>query len=255
MPRIDKSVLKGLGEVTKLGSNRLIVDEVQDMVLWQFQSDTDLFEQFVLDIWNVYNERWGMYHNGQPLPVTEDDFLRYCYTAMKTRVSRVRGERFHLRCDAPWQLPAPLAVAINAVGRVSLEAPVVTIVPAWNPEFDSKLIMEQREWYRITERLRAIGSDPDCKIILIKQLSGDPTGDENVMSLVPVRDTTGRLVRLHGAHTVDAVAATVFLISGFQPTIYGGYSLLTHPQHLPAYYMEAAALVQYMWRYVDTAAA
>lgn len=255
MPRVDKSMLKGLGEVTKLGSNRLIVDEVQDMVLWQYQSDAQIFERFVLDIWEVYNERWGMYHNGMDLPVSREDFVRYAYTAVKTRVSRVRGERFHLRCDDPWQLPAPLAVAINALGRVSLEAPVVTILPAWNPEYDSTLIVEKREWHRITERLRAIGNDPDCKIILIKQLSGDQAGDENVMSLVPVRDELGRLVRLHANHPVDAVAATVFLISGFQPTVYGEFTLRTHPQLLPAYYMETAALAQYLWRYVDTAAA
>lgn len=255
MPRIDKSVLKGFGEITKLGSNRLIVDEVQDMVLWQYRSDSEIFERFVLDIWDVYNERWGMYHNGQPLPVTSDEFLRYAYTAVKTRVSRVRNERFQFRCDGPWQLPAPLAVAINGIGRVSLEAPVVTILPAWNPEYDPYLITNEREWYRITERLRAVGADPDCKIILIKQLAGDRTGDENVMSLVPVRDEAGRLVRLHGDHPVDAVAATVYLISGFQSDVYGEITLRTHPQRLPAYYMETAALVQYMWRYVDTAAA
>jgi len=255
MPRIDKSMLKGLGEVTKLGSNRLIVDEVQDMALWQYESDVEIFERFVSDIWDVYNERWGMFHDGQDLPVTKTDFIRYAYTAMKARVSRVRGERFQFRCDAPWQLPAPLAVAINAVGRVSLEAPVVTILPAWNSELDSRLITEEREWYRVTERLRAVGNDPDCKIILIKQLSCDQTGDENVMALVPVRDETGRLVRLHAHHPVDAVAATVFLISGFQPDVYGEFTLRTHPQRLPAYYMETAALRQYLWRYVDTAAA
>lgn len=255
MPRIDKTMLKGLGEVTKLGSNRLIVDEVQDMVLWKFESDAEIFERFVGDIWDVYNERWGMYHNGQLLPVSKLDFVRYAYTAVKTRVSRVRGERFHLRCDEPWQLPAPLAVAINGLGRVSLEAPVVTLLPAWNPEYDSRLITEQREWYQITERLRAVGNDPDCKIILVKALAGDRTGDENVMSLVPIRDELGRLVRLHAHHPVDAVAATVYLISGFQPDVYREYTLRTHPQTLPAYYMEAAALTQYLWRYVDTAAA
>lgn len=256
MPRIETSMLKGLGEITKLGTNRLIVDEVQDMILWRNgEADAALFNQFVGDIWNVYNDRWGMYHNGQELPVNQEDFLRYAYTAVKTRVARTRGDRFHLRCDDPWQLPAPLAVAINGIGRVSLEAPVVTLLPQWNEVFDDHVILDQREWHRITQRLRSIGQDPDAKIILIKALAGDPTGDENIMSLVPVRDEEGRLVRLHSTRTVDAVAATVYLISGFHPAVYDGYSLRTHPQLLPPFYMEAAALTQYLWRYVDTAAA
>lgn len=255
MPRLDQSNQKGLGEVTKLGSNRLIVDEVQDMLLWHDTSDAALFDKFVSDIWSVYNERWGMYHNGQDLPVSEDDFLRYAYTAVKTRVSRVRGDRFHLRCDDPWQLAAPLALAVNGLGRVSLEAPVVTIMPLWNPEYDARVITDQQEWYRITERLRAVGEDRDCKIVLVKAMAGDRTGDESVMSLVPVRDELGRLVRLHANHTVDAVAATVFLISGFQATIYGEFTLRTHPQILPPYYMDVAALRQYLWRFTATAVA
>jgi hypothetical protein len=248
-------VLKGLGEVTNLGHNRHIVDEVQEKVLWANATDAELFQNFVGDIWEVYNDRWGMYHDGQPLPVSKEDMIRYAYTAVKTRVSRVRGERFHLRCDDPWQLPAPLAVAINGIGRVSLEAPVVTILPQWNAEYDGFLIAEMREWHRLTERLRTIGSDQDAKIILVKALAGDRTGDENVMSLVPIRDELGRIVRLHSTHTVDAIAATVFLISGFHSAVYDAYTLRTHPQLLPPYYMEAAALAQYMWRYVDTAAA
>lgn len=255
MPRIDASMLKGLGEVTKLGHNRLIIDEVQEMVLWGDTTDAELFQNFVGDIWDVYNERWGAFHNGQPLPITQEDLTRYAYTAVKTRVSRVRGDRFHLRCDDPWQLPAPLAVAINGIGRVSLEAPVVTILPQWNTEYDSLLITDVREWHRITERLRTIGADQDAKIVLVKALAGDRSGDENVMSLVPIRDESGRIVRLHSTHTVDAIAATVFLISGFHSAVYGGLSLRTHPQLLPPYYMEAAALTQYLWRYVDTAAA
>jgi len=255
MPRIDSSILKGLGEVTKLGSNRLIVDEVQDMILWHDTSDAALFEGFVSDIWDVYNERWGMYHESQELPVSKAELLRYAYTAVKTRVSRVRGDRFHLRCDEQWQMPAPLALAVNGLGRVTLEAPVVTIMPLWNTEYDPFVITDKKEWYRITERLRAIGADHDCKFVFAGALAGDRTGDEAVMSLVPVRDELGRMVRLHAHHTVDAVAATVFLISGFQASVYGEYTLRTHPQILPPYYIETAALKQYLWRYVATAAA
>lgn len=250
MPRIENFNAKGPGGASSYGSERAIVDEVVEMTV--FETDATLFEAFVEETWSFYNMKWGAIHNGAPLPVTLEELVKYAYTALKARVCRVRNERFHIRCDAPWQLPATFANAINGIGRVTLEAPVVTLLPKWNSDFDM-FILDVPEWHRITQRLRAVGADPEAKITLVKAIAGDPTGDENMMNLVPVRDEQGRIQQLRSTHTVDATAALVYLISGFAPQVYDGLALNTHPLTLPPYYIRTAALLHYLYGYVEAA--
>lgn len=253
MPRIDKSMLKSQGGSFPVGSERSVVEEVLEVKV--FSEDATLFEQFVSDIFDAIAAQYVIVSGIAPgvFPVTREEFVDYAYTALRTRVARVNNERFPIRCNDPWQLPSVLAAAINGIGRVQIETPVVTITPVWNSDYDARLL-DVRTWNSITQRLRAVASNSEMKLVLVKAMADDKSGDENIMSLVPVRDGMGRIIRLaKREHEVDPIAAVVYLLAGFAPDIYAGLTLATHPLLLPPYYITVAALHQNMWRLADVA--
>lgn len=259
MPRIEKQMLKTQSGSFTIGSCRTAAEEKMEMTV--FKNDATLFIEFVGDIFDAIEVEYVTVAGcGNALPFTKDDFVKYAFTAMCTRVRRVNNdrtfinsERFELRCDDPWQLPAGIAAVINAVGRVVLENPVITIEPVWNHEYDS-YVLSQREWHRITQQLRAISRAGNMKLVLVNALSGDRSGDEMLMSLIPVRDEMGRIVQIaHRTMPVDPIAAAVYIISGFDPEIYAGVSLALHPLLLPPYYVTVGALRQNLWRLTDAA--
>jgi hypothetical protein len=253
MPRIDKSMLKSQGGSFPVGSERSVVEEVLEVQV--FSEDATLFEQFVSDIFDAIAAQYVIVSGMAPgvFPVTREEFVDYAFTALRTRVARVNNERFPIRCNDPWQLPSVLAAAINGIGRVQIETPVVTITPVWNSDYDARLL-DVRTWNSVTQRLRAVASNSEMKLVLVKAMADDKSGDENIMSLVPVRDGMGRIIRLaQREHEVDPIAAVVYLLAGFAPDIYAGLTLATHPLLLPPYYITVAALHQNMWRLADVA--
>jgi len=253
MPRIDKTMLKSQGGSFPVGSERTVVEEVLEVKV--FEEDAILFTQFCGDIYDAIASQYVVVSGREPgtFPITRAEFQMYAFTALRTRVARVNNERFPIRCNDPWQLPSILAAAINGIGRVQIETPVVTITPVWNPAYDTELL-DVRTWNAITQRLRSVAANSEMKLILVKALADDKSGDENIMSLVPVRDSLGRIVRLSKQeHEVDPIAAVVYLLAGFAPEIYAGLTLATHPLLLPPYYVTVAALHQNMWRLADVA--
>jgi len=259
MPRIDKTMLKSQGGSFPVGSERTVVEEPVQMIV--FKNDADLFIRFVTDIYDEIASQYVIVSGGRPLdfPVTLEEFIKYAFTAVKTRVSRVAnntanasGVRWAIRTDDPWQLPSVLAAALAGIGIVAQEAPIVTLVPVWNPEYDHYL-MTVREWNVTTQRLRAVANNSEMKVIFVKAIASDKSGDEALMSLIPVRDSMGRIERLGSHHTVDTIAAVVYLLAGFDPDIYAGMSLATHPMLLPPYYVSVAALHQGLWRLTHVA--
>jgi hypothetical protein len=259
MPRIEKQMLKTPSGSFTIGSCRTAAEEKMEMTV--FKDDAVLFTEFVTDIFDAIEVEYVTVAGcGDALPFTKDDFLRYAFTAMCSRVRRVNndrsmiaGERFEIRCDDPWQLPAAIAAVINSVGRVTLENPVITIEPAWNHAYDN-LVLNQRQWHRVTQQLRAVSRAENMKLVLVNALAGDRSGDEMLMSLIPVRDEMGRIVQIaHRTTPVDPIAAAVYIISGFDPEIYAGVSLALHPLLLPPYYVTVGALRQNLWRLTDAA--
>jgi hypothetical protein len=259
MPRIDKSMLKSQGGSFPVGSERTVVEEVVQMVV--FKNDAELFVGFVTDIYDAIASQYVIVSGGRPMdfPVTQEEFIKYAFTAVKTRTARIanntataEGVRWPIRTNDSWQLPSILAAAINGIGIVTLEAPVVTIVPVWNPAYDPYLLTV-REWNSITQRLRAVANNSEMKIVLVKAIADDKSGDEAIMSLIPIRDELGRISRLGAYHQVDTIAAVVYLLAGFDPDIYAGMTLATHPMLLPPYYVTAAALHQGLWRLSNVA--
>lgn len=253
MPRIDKSMLKSQGGSFPVGSERTVAEDVLEVPV--FTEDAGLFIAFVNEIRESIEARYVIVSGGHPMnfPVTEEEFVKYAFTAVRTRVARVNNDRWAIKTNDPWQLPSVLAAAINGIGRVSLERPVVTIVPVWNPQYDEYLLTT-REWHSITQRLRAVANNSEMKIVLVKAIADDRSGDEALMSLVPIRDERGRIVKLaKWDMEVDTIAAVVYLLAGFAPDIYAGLTLATHPLLLPPYYVTAAALHQNLWRLTDVA--
>lgn len=253
MPRIDKAMLKSQGGSFPTGSERSVVEEVLEVTV--FAEDARLFTEFVGDVFDAMAAQYGVHTGVLPsaFPVTKAEFVDYAFTALRTRVARVNNERFPIRCNDPWQLPSVLAAAINGIGRVSLETPVVTITPVWNSAYDDRLL-DVRTWHSVTQRLRAVAANSEMKLVLVKAMADDKSGDENIMSLVPVRDEMGRINSLHKReHEVDPIAAVVYLLAGFAPDIYAGLTLATHPLLLPPYYITVAALHQNLWRLSDIA--
>jgi len=259
MPRIDKSMLKSPGGSFPVGSERTVVMDVMELVV--FKNDADLFVSFVSDIYDAIASQYVIVSGGRPMdfPVTQEEFVKYAFTAVKTRTARIanntattEGVRWPIRTNDSWQLPSVIAAAINGIGIVTLEAPVVTIVPVWNVAYDSYLLTV-REWNSITQRLRAVANNSEMKLVFVKAIADDKFGDESVMSLVPIRDQLGRIVQLGSTHQVDTIAAVVYLLAGFDPDIYAGMTLATHPMLLPPYYVTAAALHQGLWRLTNVA--
>lgn len=259
MPRIDKSMFKTQGGSFTVGSYRTTAEEKMEMTV--FKNDAELFVQFASEMYaSIESAHLAVAPNSNGMPFTLEDFVSYAFTAMAARVRRItndhspiNGERFEIRCDAPWALPATLAAVINGVGRVSMELPVITVVPVWNHAYD-QYVLTERAWYRISQAIRATERVVGMKLVLVNQLAKDPTGDDMVMSLIPVRDEMGRIRRI-GSQTqpVDPAAAAVYIISGFDPDIYAGVSLALHALQLPPYFVEVGEVQQNLWRLTDVA--
>lgn len=259
MPRIDKQMLKTQSGSFTIGSNRTAAEEKMEMTV--FKNDAALFVEFVEDVYDSLETQYVTVCGcGDELPFTKDAFVKYAFTAMCTRVRRVNndrslinGERFEIRCDDPWRIPAVIAAVVNAVGRVVLENPIITVEPVWNHDYD-EYVLSTAQWHRVSQQLGAMSRADGMKVTIVNALAGDRSGDEMLMSLIPVRDEMGRIVQVgHRTSPVDPIAAAVFIISGFDPEIYAGVSLALHPLLLPPYYVTVGAVRQNLWRLTDAA--
>jgi hypothetical protein len=238
---------KGLGEVKGVSIEREFAEkELQVTVLSQ---DVTMFERFVNEQYDIVDMRWSSYKSTET-PVTRDEFLQYAYTAVRSRVARVRNERFHIRCDSEWQLVTGLASMLAQIGRVTLTAPSVTILPRWNDELDGNLITREK-FLSISQKLRMMANDPDCKFVFADAISGDRSGDPVLMALIPVREDDGRIKLVRGQKDFDAIAGVSFFILDLDPEGIDGSALDNHPLLLPPYLLRMAVVMQYMTRYAE----
>jgi len=242
MPRIDKSMLKGLTEVNGLHAERAISSqEVEVAVL----DDVTVFTRHVVATHHALAYRWSLDHVGLQPPVTDEEATRYAISAARTRVARVNNERFDLRCDDRWCLPAQIAVPINGVGRVTMERKIVNIKPIWNTALDTQLLT-RNQWFDISQRLRAMTDYPGSKTVMVDALAGEKSGDEVLMSLIPVRDEHGAITILRSEYDIDAIAAASYLIMGLNPRALDGVVLPDHPLLISPSYIRVAGVLQYL---------
>lgn len=250
MPRIDNSMFKGLSGAEITHSERYVGERKLEVTVL---SEYGAFDEFVDGLFQVMDARWEMYHHGGHFPVAQDVFRRYAYTAVAARVARTRNERFHVRCDDAWALPAPLASVLAGIGRVTLEAPVVSIVPAID-----RTVVEQAlsydEWAHTSRLLRSTESDPNCKFVFAHAIAGEKEGDDALMSLIPVTDEGGRLVELRQRYEIHPIAAAAYLILGLLPEGLDGSTLPDHPLLRSPHFIRIAGVKAFLHRFYDAVA-
>jgi len=248
MPRIERSAFEG-ATLGRIRSQVLSAEEVRVPV---FTTDAELFHKFVNTVYDAHAEKWAAFHD--EFPVEREDWERYMFSALRSRLARVNNDPGSLRAtvdrpgyirsDEVWEIPSIIAHVLNGIGIVSVDEPAFTIVPVWNAEFD-EFLLSRAEWEIITHKLRIVSSDKEfMKAVFVRNLAGDRSGDPDIMNIVPVRDELGRIQRLHTKQPIDGIAAFVYLAMGFLPEMYSGYTLDTHPSVLPAKYIAAAVARQ-----------
>jgi len=239
---------KGLGEVKGVSTESDIArGELHVTVL---ATDTTLFERYINEQFNIIGARWEAFKSTET-PITRDEFVRYCYTAVRTRVARVRDEKFHIRCDSEWQLITGLATMLAQIGRVTSTSLGVTIIPKWNEALNEFLIPTRDEFQTISMKLRMMAREPHCKFVFADAIGGDKRGDDTMMTLIPVRNELGQLTLVRGQKDFDAVAGVAYLILDLLPEGLDGVALSGHPLLTPPFFIRRAVVETYMTRYAE----
>jgi hypothetical protein len=250
MPRIDEKMLKGLSGPEITHSERYVgEDKLEVSVL----KERETFDEFVAGLYSAIDSRWGMYHFGVTTPVTQEEFASYSLTAVLARVMRTRNERFHIRCDDVWAIPAPLAGILAGIGRVTIETPVITLMPSIEKELLTEALTYDA-FSNISRRLRAMEEDPNCKFVFAHAIAGEKDGDEALMSLIPVTDDKGRLVELRQRYEIHPIAAAAYLILGLRPEGLGNEALSAYPLLRSPHYMRIVGVKAFLHRFYDSVA-
>jgi len=250
MPRIDNKVLQGLSGPEIIHSERYVEgDQLKVSVL----QERDTFDEFNDGCYTAIETRWATNHFGGEFPITQEEYRRYVLTAVISRVMRVRNERFHIRCDDVWALPAITAAVIAGIGRVILEAPVVTIMPSIDRDLISEA-MTYDEWSATGRKFRAMESDPSMKLLLAHAIAGEKDGDEALMTLIPVTDEAGRLLELRQKYEIHPISAAAFLILSLSPEGLGTEALPAHPLLRSPHYIRIAGVKAFLHRFYDSVA-
>lgn len=231
-------------------SSQIVVEE--GVRYMQVLSDTAILEGFASEVYSQINETWLQFHDTD-MRVTEEQFLRYVYTAIVTRVSRVtnaryvvNGERFNIRCDDAWAMPASIANVLSGIGNVILESPVARLVPSLDLDSVQSKVMTQAEQISTTNALRAMANDDRLKLVFASAIEGNRDGDPMTMALLPIRDGLGRLQALHYHVPIDAVAAASYLILGIWPVGWDGVAPSGHPTLLPPWSIGVATIAVHL---------
>jgi len=234
MPQLDRTAFQG-AELARVHSSVAVAGEVKLRV---FETDDSIFRQFIAATYRSHVYKWEAVHPTGSFPVTETEWYKYAVTALRARLARVNDERFVVRSDAEWQIPSMIAAVLNGIGRVTIDNPAMQYTPVWNDAYDAYLLTLS-EWADITARMRSIAADREyTKFVFVRNLTGDRSGDAMIMDLIPVRNETGQIVRLHSEQPVDGVAAFVYVAMGFMPEEYAVFDLNVHPRLLPPKFIE-----------------
>jgi hypothetical protein len=238
MPQLDRGAFEG-SELSRVQSQ---VVHAREVFVPVFGTDDALFRVFLDATYDSHVYKWEARHASGSFTVTRDEWLRYAYTALRSRLARVNDDPGQIRSDAEWQIPSMIASVLNSLGRVTIDGPAMQYTPVWNPAYDS-MLMDKLEWANVTAKLRALAADRDhAKFVFVRNLSGDRSGDRMIMDLIPVRDEMGAIRRLHSDQPVDGVAAFVYLAAGFAPDVFANLTLQVHPRALPKRYLDADAV-------------
>jgi len=234
MPQLERGAFEG----TELHRVQSVTTTAREVRVAVFATDDLLFRQFVDATYDAHVYKWEASHSQGSFLVSREEWMKYAFTALRSRLARVNDDSGQIRSDDEWQIPSMIATVLNAIGRVTIDGPAMQYTPVWNTEFNA-MVLSRAEWAQITTKMRALASDREnAKFVFVRSLTGDRSGDRMIMDLIPVRDANGRIVRLHSEQPVDGLAAFVYLACGFLPDVFSNLTLEVHPRVLPRRYIE-----------------
>lgn len=150
-------------------------------------ADNSDFAEFVSTMWSDMATR--VEARGGSFNVSEEQFKKYCVTAIKVRVQhctrvdwrKLGHESTDMSVDEGWALPVPMHDVLSSIGRVRLGSGDVTVRPVWDKSSDH-LVLTRAERDVVTRELRAACSAVDIRVFA--EMSKDVEGHHQTMVLV-----------------------------------------------------------------------
>jgi len=199
----------------------------REVVLQTMVGDIDVFRSFTGSMHNALSDH--IESRGLRMTVTVDELFKYYLTAVRARTYRANRQyeahdpTFYIKCNSAWCLPATFASLVDKIGVVELDVPRATFVPVWPKAYDELTYSEPAELIPTTSKLKSIADHPDLNLTFVSAIQNNITGDAEVMSLIPVRDETGRIREIRGRVPFDGVSAvTVYALN----MVHGFYASL-----------------------------
>jgi hypothetical protein len=135
----------------------------------------------------------GVEAHGGTVNITNEQFRRYCVTALKVRVEEVIRSKWRrlgyeytgMTVREGWAIPTPMQDVISSVGTTSIGTTDVSVYPVWDKTAD-ELVLTKDERDIITRHLRSAASQ--LGIPLHAELSADKEGHRQTMVLVYLPD-------------------------------------------------------------------
>lgn len=129
----------------------------------------------------------GVAAHGGTVEITDEQFRKYCVTALKVRVERVSHNWRALgymptgmTVNEGWAIPTPLHDVLSSIGRTRIGTADVSVYPVWDKSADDLTIAKEERDY-ITRHLRAATSQ--LGIPTHAEISADVEGHRQVMIL------------------------------------------------------------------------
>lgn len=196
---------------------------IREVVRQRMIGDLEIFKSFVSSMHTALTDH--VETRGLRMTVSEPELFKYFLTAVRARTYRASRQyeahdpTFHIKCGSAWCLPAAFAAIVDKIGVVELDVPRATFVPVWSSEFSDLTYTQPAELIPTSSKLRSFADHPDLKLTFVHAIQNNVTGDSEVMSLIPLRDATGRIREIRGRVPFDGVsAATVYalhMVHGF----------------------------------------
>lgn len=198
----------------------LVTREVvfQDMI-----GDLEVFESFVGSMHTALTDH--VETRGLRMTVSKPELSKYFLTAVRARIYKANRQyaphdpTFHIKTGSAWCLPSSFAAIVDKIGVVELDVPRAVFVPVWSEEFSELTYHQPADLIPTTNKLKSLADHPDLCLTFAHAIQSNVTGDSEVMSLIPLRDATGRIREIRGRVPFDGVsAATVYalhMVHGF----------------------------------------
>ena len=130
---------------------------------------------------------------GGTIPITADEFVSYCATAIKVRVEHVIKTKWRalghdytgMTVDEGWALPTPMHDVLSSIGRVRVGTGEISVYPVWDKSADD-LVMTKAQRDVVTRWLRSACST--LGISVHDAISKDVEGHHQTMVLVYLPD-------------------------------------------------------------------